>query len=291
MDLIGLQSVILSGLVLGSLYALMSTGLSLVWGTVRMFNFAHGSLIMLGAYLAWTFGGSRGLNLGKWGGLALACAAMFLVGMIIERFLARPFVKRPNAVMMVLITTLAASSFLDNSAQLIWGPRMKRLPPLLKGDVNILGSAISAHELMIMILAPILLLALVLFLRHTRLGLAIRAVEQNLDFAQLVGIRVPNTYAVTFGLGAVLAALAGILWGSKSFIIPTMGAEPQLKAFIVVILGGIGSLGGTIAGAYIVGFLEALSVFLLGLYWTPAVLFLIMILVLVFRPSGLFGRD
>lgn len=291
MDLAGFYSIILSGLVLGSLYALMSTGLSLIWGTLRLFNFAHGSLVMIGAYVAWSVADARGLGWGPLAGLAVALVVMFLVGVIIELLLARPFIKRKNAVIIVLMTTLAASSFLDHFAQWMWGPRMKRLSPLVEGKVSLLGAAVSSQEFLIIVMAPLLLLGLWIFLKTTRTGMAIRGVEQNPRFARLVGINVSLVYAVTFGLGIGMAAMAGVFLGSKTFITPTMGGEPMLKAFIVVILGGLGSLGGTVAGAYLVGFVEAASIYFLGLYWTPALLFLMMILMLVFRPTGLFGEN
>jgi branched-chain amino acid transport system permease protein len=291
MDIAGLSSILVSGLVLGSLYALMATGLSLVWGTVRLFNFAHGSLVMIGAYIAWTVSDAKGLGLGPWAGLAAAVVVMFFVGVLIERLLARPFIKRENAVIIVLMTTLAASSFLDNSAQVLWGPRMKRLAPLVTGKVAFLGSAISMQELLVIIVAPLILLALGALLKKTRIGMAIRGVEQNPRFARLAGINVSRTYAITFGLGVSLAAIAGVLLGSKKFIVPSMGDDPMLKAFIVVILGGLGSMLGTVLGAYLVGFLEAASIFFLGLYWTPALLFIVMILTLVVRPTGLLGEN
>jgi branched-chain amino acid transport system permease protein len=286
----GLNSIIVSGLVLGSLYALMSVGLSLIWGTLRLFNFAHGSLLMFGAYVAWTVADRHGLGLGPWAGLAAAIIIMFLGGVLVERVLARPFLQRKNSVIIVLMTTLAASIFLDNAAQVIWGPRMKRLPPLVGGTVSLFGSTISSQEMLIIVLAPLTLVALWLFLKKTRTGLAIRGVEQNPRFARMVGINVPTIYAITFGLGVSLAAIAGVCLGSKIFVVPSMGADPMLKAFIVVILGGLGSMIGTIAGAYLVGFVEAASVYFIGLYWTPALLFLVMILTLVIRPSGLMGE-
>ena len=121
--------------------------------------------------------------------------------------------------------------------------------------------------------------------------MAIRCVEQNQKFAQLVGVNVSRIYSLTFGLGALLATVAGIFFGAKTFIVPTMGGEPLLKAFIVVILGGLGSLIGTVFGAYLVGFVEAFSISFIGLYGTPAVLFFLMIVVLMIKPSGLMGKD
>jgi len=290
-DIAELQSIIMSGLVLGALYALMSTGLSLVWGTVRLFNFAHGSLVMFGAYLAWTVCDRRALGWGLWPAIIISLAAMFVIGIIFDLLLAKPFLKRANAVILVLITTLSASSFLENFAQWVWGPRMKRLPPMARGRIEFLHGYITAQELILIILAPLLLFSLWVFLRKTKLGLAIRSVEQNQKFAQLVGINMSRIYSLTFGLGAFMATVAGIFFGAKSFIVPSMGAEPLLKAFIVVILGGLGSLIGTVVGAYLVGFVEAVSMSVIGLYGTPAVLFLLMIVVLMVKPNGLLGKD
>ena len=290
MDLSTAQTILLSGLVLGSLYALMASGLSLIWGTVRMFNFAHGSFVMLGAYFAWYVTDAKGFGWGKWPGVAMACLGPFALGMIAERLLVHPFVKRRDAVMMVVITTLAAATFIDNTALMVWGPRMKRLPSLWPGNISVLGAGISGNEFLILILAPLLLIILGLFLKQTRSGLAIRGVEQNLKFAQLSGINISLVYAATFGLGASLAAIAGILLGAKTFMTPNMGSEPLLRAFVVVILGGLGNLGGTIGAAYIVGLLEAVCIQFIGFYWTPAVTFLVMIVVLVVRPTGIFGE-
>jgi branched-chain amino acid transport system permease protein len=156
--------------------------------------------------------------------------------------------------------------------------------------VDLLGTSISTYELLIIVLAPLLMGVLILYLKKTKRGLAIRAVQQNLDFARLVGVNTSMIYMLTFGLGGSLAGIAGSLVGCKSFIEPKMGSEFLLKAFVVIILGGLGNISGTIGAAYVVGLLEAMSTNFLGLYWTPAVLFLIMILVMIFKPTGLFGE-
>ncbi len=291
MGLANLQAILLTAIILGSLYALMSTGLSMVWGTLRMFNFAHGSLMTLGAYVAWTVTDRAGLGAGIAVGIPTAVVFMVGFGMLLERLLVAPFVKRQGAALVVIITTLAGSVFLDNAAHLIWSPRMKQLPPFVEGSVQLLGTMISAQELAVIIGAPVILLAVAWFLRRTRLGLAIRGVEQNRDSAQLAGVNVSLVYSITFGLSSGLAALAGIMLGTTRFITPSMGTTPLLKAFIVVILGGLGSMGGTMLSAYVIGLIESLSMSYLGLYWTPAVLFGIMILVLVVKPTGLFGEE
>lgn len=291
MNILNMQAILLTGVLLGSLYALMSTGLSMVWGTVRIFNFAHGSLVMLGAYVTWSvvqlLGGGIGLAIS----VIVAIVVLFGLGMFLERILIAPFISSGNIVLISTITTLAGSIFLENSAHLIWGPRLKQLPTLIEGKVKLLGTVITTQETMMIVAAPLILSVLVWFLKKTRIGLAIRAVEQNRGSALLVGVNVPLVYTLTFGISATLAAVAGMLLGSTRFITPAMGNVPLLKAFIVVILGGLGSLGGTMAGAYIIGFLEAVSISTVGLYWTPAVLFGVMILVMVIRPTGLMGEE
>lgn len=291
MTTMGLQAILVTGLVLGALYALMSAGLSMVWSTLRMFNFAYGSLITIGAYLAWTATDKSTLGLNIAIGVIIAVIVLMILGAVMERILIAPFVKRPDAALIVIITTLAASLFLENGIQIIWGPRMKQLTTLIPGKVSLFNIGVSSSEMTMIVVAPLILVIIVLFLRYTRLGLAIRGVEQNRDSALLTGVNVSQIYSITFAISAGLAAFAGIILGSTRFITPSMGSTPLLKAFIVVILGGLGSLGGTMVSAFLIGFIEATSITFLGLYWTPAVLFGIMILTLIVKPTGLFGQE
>ena len=287
MSLSTLQSILLSTLFAGSLYTLMAIGLALVWGTLRVFNFAHGTLLMFGAYVAWTFAryGTVGLALG----IPLAICCLFAVGILLERSTVSPFLKRPNAALVAIITTLSASIFLQNLAQIIWGPQIKQLPTIIGGRVALLGTKVSGDQILAMVLAPLLMFGLWLFLKRTKIGLAIRGVEQNRPSALLMGVNVQFIYSFTFGVAAAFAAVAGIMLARTQFIQPDMGSDPLLKAFIVIILGGLGSLGGTLTTAYLIALVEAISVTVLGLYWTPFLLFALMIVVLVVRPSGLFG--
>ena len=329
MSLEAIVAIVASALVSGSLYALMASGLSLVWGTVRMFNFAHGALVMIGAYFAWYLTNRGGLAkalqpigktivangeesgvfnaallpLGEWilsirGGFGLALgvplAILFcgLVGYIIYVLLVKPFVGKPGADLVVIITTIAGASFMQNGVQVVFGPRYKQLDRILKGPpVVIADTAIGLQEVLIIVLTPIALLLLNLFLKRSKLGLAIRAVAQNDDFARLVGINVNIIYPLTFVVSSMLAGLAGVMLGGLFFILPTMGAEPLLRAFVVVVFGGLGSLPGTIIGSYVIGLIEQSSAYLLSLYWAPVVLFATLILVLIFRPRGLMGGE
>lgn len=286
MHVASFQAVLLSSIVLGSLYALMATGLSMVWGTMRIFNFAHGCFMMLGAYAAWVAGNRLGTLVGMVAGFIIVGS----LGGFLERTLIRPFVVKSSGYIVTSMVITSISLFLQNSVQIIWGPRMKQLPLLVRGDVPVLGTRISAQEMVIAIVAPSLLVLLSLFLKKSRMGLAIRSVEQNRSAARLVGVNNSIVYIITFGMAAALAAMAGILLGSIRFITPSMGDSPLTKAFIIVILGGLGNLNGTMAAAYLIGLLEAVCTYFLGLYWTPLVLFLVMIVVLVFRPTGLLGE-
>jgi len=283
-----LISTLLSGVVLGALYALMASGLSLVWTTLGVFNFAHGALMMIGAFVAWTV--SEALGLGLIAGLVAGVGAAAILGILIEYLVVRPFYGRPNMLLITVMTTLAVMIILEKGAQIIWGARLKQLPRLIDGDVTIFGSVISAHEALIVVIAPVILIALWAFATRTRIGRSLRAVGQNQDAAALLGINVPLTFAIAFGLGAALAGLTGVLLGGIRFVTPSLGVEPLVKAMIVVIFGGLGSLGATVGAAFVIGMAEAFLVLVVGLYWTPFMLFLGLIIVLIFRPNGLFGR-
>jgi branched-chain amino acid transport system permease protein len=286
-----LVAIVVSGVVSGSLYALMASGLSLVWGTLRMFNFAHGALLMLAAYAAWYFSDAAGLGGGLLVGIPAAVVLLAAGGLVLYWLLVRPYVGRPGADLAVIITTLAGATFLQNAAQLVFGPRYKQLDRVVEGRLQFSNTAVGLQEIVIILLTPAILLGLALLLKRSKLGLAIRAVEQNHDSALLLGINVGWVYPLTFAVSAALASLAGVMLGGLFFITPTMGSDPLLRAFIVVVFGGLGSLTGTVIGAYVIGLIEAIAVFFVGLYWAPVVLFVVLIGVLILRPTGLMGSD
>lgn len=283
-----LLATLVSGLVLGSLYALMASGLSLVWTTLGVFNFAHGALMMVGAFIAWTV--SEALGAGPVAGVVAGTLGAGLIGIVIERLVIRPFYASRNMLLVTAMTTLAVTIILERGAQMIWGPRLKQLPPLVDGEIRLFGNAISAHEALLVVVAPAILIALWRFTVSSKIGRSLRAVGQNQDSAALIGVDVPKAFALAFAISAALAGLTGALLGSIRFITPAMGSEPLTKAMIVVIFGGLGSLGSTAGAAYLIGFIEAFLVLWVGLYWTPFALFLLMILVLLLRPNGIFGK-
>ena len=288
---IDIPAILVSGVVLASLYAMMATGLALVWNTLGIFNFAHGIFMTLGAYVAWEVSNAEGWGWGLGAGFAVAIAALMGVGLLTYQLLVKPFQSRKDIILVVVMTTLAGTFVVENIIRLYWGPRLKQLDRVVEGTVRPIGVAISAHELVIIIVTPLILLLLFAFLKFTRTGSAIRAIAQNQDSALLLGINVPVLYAISVMVSSGLAGLAGALLGGIRFIVPHMGSEPLLKAFIVVIFGGLGSLAGTIIGAYVIGLIESASTYVVGIYWTNAVMFAIFIIVLVLRPTGLMGRN
>lgn len=285
-----LSAVFVSGIVLASVYALMASGLSLVWTTLGIFNFAHGALMTLGAYVAWTVSDAAGLGLWLGAGIAVGVAAAVGAGILMERTVIRPFYDHRDILLITVMTTLAGMIIIEKGSLMLWGARLKQLQPIVPGQVNFLGTVISAQEMLIIVVAPVLLGILWFFLSRSRIGRGIRAVGQNPQAAKLIGIDVARLFIVTFALSAALAGLTGVLLGSVRLMTPAFGAEPLVKALIIVIFGGLGSLGGTILAAYLIGLLEAALIFFIGIYWAPSMIFVLLIVILLIRPQGLLGK-
>jgi branched-chain amino acid transport system permease protein len=285
-----MDSIIVSTLVAGSLYALVAGGLSLVWGALGVFNFAHGVLIMAAAYAAWFVASPNALGAGLAVGVVAAIAFMAVLGAVLYLLLVRPWVGKPEAGLSIIVTTIAGAIFVENLALLLFGAHFKAIDQIVTGTVSIGRVTIQAQELLAIVLAPILLIALALFLTRHKDGLAIRAIAQNRDGAQLLGIPIDRIYITTFAVSAMLAGIAGIMLASLFNINPSMGNDPLLRAFIVVVFGGLGSLPGTIIGAYAIALIEAISSYYIGVYYTPVVLFAVLIAILTVKPTGILGR-
>ena len=290
MDPVTLMSIIEGGLVLGALYALMATGLSLVWTTLGIFNFAHGAFIAMGAFVAWQFSGSDAWGLPVAPAVAVTCVLMFAFGALFHFLLVKPFERRADLVLLAVISTLAGSAIIESALLLTWGPRSKQISPLATGELGLGPMRLAASEVILLALVLAMLFGIGLFLRRSRPGRAMRAVAQNRESAQLLGLNVPLLFAIAFGLSAVTAGLAGVFVGTIRFMNPAMGNEPLMKALIVVIFGGVARFSSPIYAAFIIGMLEAFAIYVVGLYWSPAVLFLTMIVVLLIKPEGLFGK-
>ena len=285
-----LQAVV-SGLVTGSIYAVMTVGMTLIYGTLRTLNMTQGSMVMIGGYVAWMV--FDGLGWGPILGGVAAAVVGFAFGVAIQQVAIRPLIGRRGVdfEMTAFISTFAVAIVLSNVALQVYGARSKAVPPVIHGRLHLFeGISVSWHSLVMAGIAVGTLLALGAFLSKTRYGLAISAVAQQLDAARLMGIPAQRVYNVTMGVSSALAAIAGVLLASVFFVSPNAGDLPLLKALIVAIFGGLGSVRGTILAAYIIGLAEALVSLYFGVKWSLPLLFLSIMIVMLVRPTGLLGK-
>ncbi len=285
---------LVNGLSLGSIYALIALGYTMVYGVLRLINFAHGDVYMVGAYVGYYL--SRKLQ-GKepsiisallvMVGSMIACA---LLGMLIERLAYRPV--RREARLTLLITAIGVSLFIENVAQLVFGPDPKFFPSLApRTDFIVAGVRLTSEQITVIVVAMLLMLLLRYFILRTRTGKAMRAVSFSLDASRLMGISTDRIISITFALGSALAAAAGVLIGMQiPKIDPLMGIMYGLKAFVAAVLGGIGSIPGAVLGGLLIGISEVMVVGYLSSTYREAIAFGILILVLILRPQGLLGR-
>ena len=285
---------LVNGLSLGSIYALIALGYTMVYGVLRLINFAHGDVYMVGAYVGYYL--SRRLRGAEPSiasallvmlGAMLACA---LLGVLIERLAYRPV--RREARLTLLITAIGVSLFIENVAQLVFGPDPKFFPSLApRTDFLIAGVRLTSEQITVIVVSFLLMVLLRFFILKTRTGKAMRAVSFNLDASRLMGISTDRIIAITFALGSALAAAAGVLIGMQiPKIDPLMGILYGLKAFDAAVLGGIGSVPGAVLGGLLIGISEVMTVGYLSSTYRDAIAFGILILVLILRPQGLLGR-
>jgi branched-chain amino acid transport system permease protein len=285
---------LVNGLSLGSIYALIALGYTMVYGVLRLINFAHGDVYMVGAYVGYFL--SRRLQGSEPSfvsallvmlGSMIACA---LLGILIERLAYRPV--RREARLTLLITAIGVSLFIENAAQLVFGPDPKFFPSLApSADFIVAGVRLTSEQITVIVVSFLLMLLLRFFILKTRTGKAMRAVSFSLDAARLMGISTDWIISVTFALGSALAAAAGVLIGMQiPKIDPLMGIMYGLKAFVAAVLGGIGSIPGAVLGGLLIGTSEVMVVGYLSSTYREAIAFGILILVLILRPQGLLGR-
>lgn len=276
----------LHGLVFGAALGLLALGLTVIFGLLGVMNIAHGELFMLGAYFGIVV---IALTQSFWVALLVAPVGVALVGALLEVFTLRPLYKREPLYGLILTFGLALA--LREIVREIWGGDMRRILEPIAGSVPLLGMIYPKYRLFLLGASLLLLFGIWLFFTRTRAGIIVRAAVQDAEMLDGLGVNVPRVFTLTFAGSAALAALAGLLLAPIFTVVPTMGVEMILLAFIVVILGGMGSLGGSVLAALIIG--EAQSLF--SLWMNPQrvaiALFTIMILVLIVRPRGLFGRE
>jgi branched-subunit amino acid ABC-type transport system permease component len=284
-------AILANGLVYGSIFGLVAIGMTLIYGTLRILDMSQGSMVMAGSYVGWWALATHGFN--PVVALVAAFVLTFILGTVTELISVQPLLGRGREVdleMVTFITTFAVAILITNVALQHFGPFQKNVPPIVSGDLKLVsGVRISYHELTMAGVSVVLMSALGLFLARTRWGLAIRAVAQDLDASRSLGVPVTRLYPLTMGLASALAGVGGVFLGALYFASPTAGDLPLLEALIVVVLGGLGSLSGTLYAAYLVGLMQAFCEVEIGTTWTLTVLYAAILAILLVRPNGLKG--
>lgn len=279
----------ITGVSLGSIYAIIALGYTMVYGIAKMLNFAHGDVIMVGAYVCFFAMGN--FNLPPAAGVVLAVVVCTVLGMVIERLAYKPLRAAPS--LAVLITAIGVSYFLQNSTQLLWGAATKVFTPIVSGSLALVPGQLSISYVAILSVACciVVMVGLTLFTGQTKMGKAMRACSEDKGAAQLMGIDVNATISMTFAIGSALAALAGVLMCSAYPVLsPTTGSLPGIKAFTAAVFGGIGSIPGALLGGVLLGVIETFANAYISTELSDAVVFAVLIVVLLVRPAGLMGK-
>lgn len=289
MDLSYVVGQAVNGLQLGSIYALVALGYSMVYGIILLLNFAHGDIIMVGAYV--TFYAAIKFQLNPVLSVILAVVVCTLLGVLIEKVAYTPLRSAPR--LSLLITAIGISFLLENGAQLVFGADTKSMvkDPLISGSVTFAGATVSLSALITIAVSVVSMVVLTFLVQKTKLGKAMRAVSEDMGAAQLMGISLNKTISFTFAVGSALAGIGAVLHiGSYFQASPMMGSMLGLKAFVAAVLGGIGSIPGAMIGGFVIGIVETL-VTAAGLStWKDGVVFAILIIVLLVKPTGILGR-
>ena len=282
---------LINGISIGSVYAIIALGYTMVYGIAKMLNFAHGDVIMVGAYISFCVTNYLGLPV-----IVSIVAAVFvctLLGILIEGLAYKPLRGTPS--LAVLITAIGVSYFLQNGAQLIWGSAPKNFTSIVKMAPIVLadGRLVITGEVIVTVLASVLVMVgLTLFTGKTRTGKAMRAVSEDRAAAQLMGINVNQTISTTFAIGSALAAIAGVLLCSTvPTLQPTTGSMPGIRAFTAAVFGGIGSIPGAMLGGVLLGIIEAMSKAYISTQFSDAIVFGVLIIILLVKPAGLLGKQ
>jgi branched-chain amino acid transport system permease protein len=277
--------ILIYGAVTSAIYAMLAVGFTLIFGVARVLNLAHGSFYALGAYGTYVLTSIVGLPL--WIAALLAIAAVSLFGVIVEKVLIRPLRYSQLGVLMI---TLAVSLVVEQALFLIFGSEYRNVPAFIDTKVSIGGVDVAGQRLLTLVVAVVAIGALYLFIQRTRLGSAILAISQDAEAAKYMGIPSDRIFSVVMAISAALAALAGVLAGPFLSVQPSMHLLPIVKAFAIVIVGGLGSIPGSILAALMLGYAETLVAYLISTSWTEIVSVLATLLTLVLRPAGIFGK-
>ena len=278
-----------NGISLGSVYAIIALGYTMVYGIAKMLNFAHGDVIMVGAYIS--FCATSYLGMPGWASVVLSVIVCTVLGVVIEGLAYRPL--RDAGPLAVLITAIGVSYFLQNAAQLIWGATPKNFTSLVTFPVPgfLAQYTVSAVSIVTVIACLIIMVGLMWFTANTKMGKAMRACSEDKAAAQLMGVNVNKTISMTFAIGSGLAAIAGVLLCSYSPVLkPTTGAMPGIKAFTAAVFGGIGSIPGAFVGGILLGIIEAMAKAYISSNLANSIVFAVLIVVLLIKPAGLLGK-
>jgi len=283
----GLIETLLWGVANGCIYILLATGLNIIFGVMKLVNFAHGQLLMIGAYIA--FAAATALGLNAYIAILVAMGLVALIGVGLERFTFRKVLGTEK--LNEIFVSLGLIYVFENVAVLLWGNRSQQIASPFQGLQLSLGEvSIGYDRLLAISVVIVILIALFLLLKKTKIGLAMRATSQKSTASMLMGVNIEKVYIFTFALGAALAGAAGALYGIIFPFNPSIGALPTIKAFAIIILGGLGSIPGAVIGGLLYGIAENTAVYFLGGIWQDAIAFALLIIVLVIRPTGIFGE-
>ena len=282
--------VIISGLTNGSVYALMAVGLTLVYGVSKVFNFAYGEFFNLGGYIAWILVGLAGM-LGGYAAIFLVVVPlMFAVGYGVEKVMVAPLRRREDWENKVMMLTLGLSLFMSSLFVVVFGGRIKTLPPFLEGALEVGALIFSYQDIMIFFLSIGGILLFGWILNNTRIGMAVQAVAQNPEGARIVGIPRDRIFASTFAISTAMVGFGGILLSQKYFINPMSGGAIMIKSWVITAFGGMGSIRGGLYAAFIIGMLEAFVGWMFGMSYGMLALFVLLLTTLALRPQGLMGK-
>ena len=276
--------VLVNGLMLGLTYVLIASGFSLIYGIMRLLNFAHGEFYMLGAFAAYLLCEALGLN--YYAALLLSMILIAALGILVYRFFLRPFRDQHDP---SLVIALGVAMLIGGLALLVFGENDKSISPVLTGVVKVWGATLSKERILVIVVAILLMVALALYIKFSKTGQAMRAVAQDREAAALQGIGGDSTFTLCMAISSALAGAAGALLAPLFFVNPFLGMHAVIKALIVVVIGGLGSIPGAIAGGLLLGFVESFGNTFFGDV-TEILGFVIVMMVLIFRPQGLFGH-
>ncbi len=275
------------GVAIGCIYMLLASGLNIIFGVMKLVNFAHGQFLMIGAYLTWTISVAAGLN--AYVAILVSMAIVAGIGILVERLTFRRVLGSDK--LNEIFVSLGLIYIFENAALLIWGDQSQQIKsPFYGMSLNLPSISITYDRIVAVFVVVAVLVGFGLLLYKTKIGLAMRATSQINRTAMLMGINVERIYLVTFGLGSALAAAAGGLYGIIFSFNSQTGAMPTIIAFAIIILGGLGSIRGAIVGGLLYGITEQMATLFLGGIWSSAVAFALLIIVLIIRPNGIFGE-